>query len=1114
MEDRFRYSAVRQRIIDAMKTDLMGPLMEEEVLNENPKHAYIIGLLAPQTDMSKGTEEDTSEQEIESAIFYEDGEDYTAGEDDDNEPITTTHFQIPSSIGISFYISSQTQYINLDVSWGDYIKSTEKITIKGGKEVDKASYTRHPMKETLTVDFSTFEKNKEFILVCDSNVRVHISKIPLKQGYSLVTVYVMNRRRNQENNLESLMFQVSLRVYSATDEDIFIAEHICRKVLAADEFYFEQRPIMGRGRGCAATWGKVTNGKTSYLKSDFIPQYEFPGVSAALPGFDKFFFSMRSMSVKKNKDEILDKLNVLAKTYEEWIQEKLRDDRKMSDEAFAKKIGNLVIKDCESALGRIREGIELLVKDDDAFEAFCFMNRVMLLQRNIMNYSKKHGSGITCNFGDFVNPKDPDNDFGWRPFQIAFILMNLCAIVNPEHSDRIIVDLLYFPTGGGKTEAYLGLMAFTIANRRLNKTEDEFNRDGGVTVILRYTLRLLTTQQRDRITKMVVAAEILRRKEAPKYGNEPISIGFWVGGGVTPNKFDALKEKPEKPYEARRQRNLIYKQLLTCPFCGKPLTEDEFYIDTEKKSVEIYCSDKDCMFYKYKSNRMEIPVYLVDEQIYSKCPTIILSTVDKFARLPWDPKTNSIFGRVDRRCSRDGYVVIGEEHFKHRKTGTLPAATLTPIKPFLPPELIIQDELHLITGPLGTVYGAYETIIEDLCTYEKGAKKIKPKYVVSTATIKNASEQTKCLYARKETAQFPPNGFEIGDSFFIKEISVDADPFRKYVGVCAPGQSVKTTLLRTYAVILQTVFEFSKQEEFKDIIDPYYTLIGYYNSIRELGGAVRLLQDDIPKRMWRLIKKYGYDHPRYLDRIRNIEITSRMTSFEIPKKLKQLETPCTEKNCLDTAVATNMIAVGMDVDRLGLMVVTGQPKQNSEYIQATSRIGRAFPGLVVALYNPYRPRDLSHYENFTGYHSQLYRFVEGTTATPFSARARDRVLHALIISAIRLKFPDFAANDAAANILDLTKEQLREVKDVILDRLNIIKPAVRVDAENEIDQFIEWWKMLTHDPKSLRYYVYGTDRYNRLMNYYSENCTDSEKATLNSMREVENAANMYYYMEG
>ena len=283
-------------------------------------------------------------------------------------------------------------------------------------------------------------------------------------------------------------------------------------------------------------------------------------------------------------------------------------------------------------------------------------------------------------------------------------------------------------------------------------------------------------------------------------------------------------------------------------------------------------------------------------------------------------------------------------HARHNRTEELPTSTLRSIKPFLPPELIIQDELHLITGPLGTVYGAYETVIEDLCSYTIGEKKIKPKYVVSTATIKNAAEQTKCLYGRKVTAQFPPNGFEIGDSFYIREVPVEQDPFRRYVGVCAPGQSVKTALLRVYSIILQSAYNLSLDDEYKDVIDPYYTLVGYYNSIRELGGAVRLLQDDIPDRIQRIKKKYGMSRQRFLNH--KVEITSRMSSYDIPKKLSQLETPYTDRNCLDTAIATNMIAVGMDVDRLGLMVVTGQPKQNSEYIQATSRIGRSYPGLV------------------------------------------------------------------------------------------------------------------------------------------------------------------------
>lgn len=1111
MADRFKFAGVRQKVIEMIKTDLLGPMDENEILQQNPRFEYLVGMLAPQSH-----EDAAMEQEIDGDAAFEGDADYTAGEEDDNEPISANRFKTPSSIGISFYIEAITPNLCVDVSWGDYVKSSDKIPGKEGKERPVNIYTRHPQAETVSVDLTTFSKSKEFPLTIDSNIVLHISKISLKQGYSLVTAYIVNRRKNAESDVAGMMFQVALKVHDQNNNPVFVAEHICREVLAEDEFYFAQRPILGRGRGCAASWNADSNGRASLIESSFIPEYEFAGVSAALEGFDPFYFSMRSLGISKKKDDIISRLNILADSYETWINTTLINDEKMSNTEFRNKIGNGIVFKCQEALRRIRAGIQLLINDSIAFDAFCFMNRAMILQRNIMNFSRKYGAGIECSLKDFLDPRRPENNFGWRPFQIAFILMNLNAIVDSAHEDREIVDLLYFPTGGGKTEAYLGLMAFVIANRRLRINDnDTYNRDGGVTAILRYTLRLLTTQQRDRITKMVIAAEILREQEAPKYGNEPISIGFWVGGGVTPNSFEEFKEDPEdiqKTRNARAKKNLIYKQLLTCPFCGKPLAEENFYIDIPTKSVSIYCSDEHCMFYRYKpGKKMKIPVYLVDEEIYAKCPTIILSTVDKFARLPWAAETNALFGRVDRLCSRDGYVAIGAKHSKHNKTDELPASKLSPIKAFLPPELIIQDELHLITGPLGTVYGAYETVIEDLCSYTHNGKKIKPKYVVSTATIKNASEQTRCLYGRKETAQFPPNGFEIGDSFFIREIPISTNPFRKYVGICAPGQSVKTALLRAYAIILQSTYDLSLDEENQDSIDPYYSLVGYYNSIRELGGAVRLLQDDIPDRIQRIKKKYGMSKQRFLNR--KIEITSRMSSYDIPKNLGQLEVPFTSKDCLDTAIATNMIAVGMDVDRLGLMVVTGQPKQNSEYIQATSRIGRSFPGLVVTLYNPYRPRDLSHYENFTGYHSQLYRFVEGTTATPFSARARDRVMHALIISAIRLRYPEMAANESASAIGDLSVDQLNEIKKLVLDRLNIVKPSAKADAEHEMDVFLNNWKLLASQPKDLRYYVLKTDTYNRLMNTYGEACEDSEKATLRSMREVESAASMYYYTE-
>ena len=1108
MADRFKYAEVRQKIIDAIRTDLIGPWSSEEKLDENPRYAYLVGKLEPQRDENAP---DENEQEIEADIDHDKGEDFTAGKDDDNEPISTTKFELPSSIGISFYVESSLDCICLDVTWGDYTKSTEKNVDKDGKEHSHTVYKRIPEEETVQVKFSDFVRTKDYPLVQDSNVHVHVSRILLKDGYSLITAYVVNKRSNPSNDVEGLMFQVGVKAHAVDGSAVFIAEHICRNVLATDEFYFEQRPIMGRGRGCAAVWGNTENGRTNYVESAFIPEYEYPGVSAALKDFSPEYFSTWQMAAKSKKADTLHKLNTLADSYENWIKETLESSPRMNDKEFQGQVGNLVIDHCRDALRRIRDGIQIIETDEVSFEAFSFMNSVIFMQNSIKNYAKKHGKGIECNFEEFLDPNNPKNEFAWRPFQIAFILMNLKGIVHPDNPERRIVDLLYFPTGGGKTEAYLGLMAFTIANRRLRASDDDrYNHDGGVTIILRYTLRLLTTQQRDRITRMVVAAELVRQKGYPRYGSEPISIGFWVGGGVTPNKFEDLKEKSVESYETRSQKNLLYKQLLTCPLCGIPLTEDDFYISPDEKSVEIYCSDKYCKFYKYPKTgeRIPIPVYLVDEEIYAKCPTIILSTVDKFARLPWDVNTNALFGRVDRKCSRHGYIAIGVKHPKHRKTASLPAAEITPVKPFLPPELIIQDELHLITGPLGTIYGAYETIIEDMCMHDE----IKPKYVVSTATIKNADNQAKSLYARNTTKQFPPNGFEIGDSFFIREIPVEEDPFRKYVGICAPGQSMKTALLRTYAIILQAAYTFSLQEKYKDVIDPYYTLIGYFNSIRELGGTVRLLQDDIPDRIKRIQKRYHCKKRRFLNK--NDEITSRMSSWKIPEKLNQLELPYTAKDCIDTALATNMIAAGMDVDRLGLMVVTGQPKQNSEYIQATSRIGRAYPGLVVTLYNAYRPRDLSHYENFTGYHAQLYRFVEGTTATPFSARARDRVLHALVISAIRLLYPAMADNKDAAAINSLSQDQINAVKKMILDRIRIVKPSARADTNEEIDQFIDWWKSkATQDDRPLRYYVLGTEKYSRLMNGYEQLHIESEKPTLRSMRDVESAANMYYYTE-
>ena len=423
-----------------------------------------------------------------------------------------------------------------------------------------------------------------------------------------------------------------------------------------------------------------------------------------------------------------------------------------------------------------------------------------------------------------------------------------------------------------------------------------------------------------------------------------------------------------------------------------------------------------------------------------------------------------------------------------------------------------------------------------MCCLNRNGITIHPKYIVSTATIKNAGEQIKFLYARKKFAQFPPSGIDIRDSFFVNEIPLpksnsntwsenDIDsmakkgikPFRQYAGICAAGQSVKTTLIRLYAVVLQKVYDLSLDPEYEDYVDPYYTLIGYFNSLRELGGAKRLLDDDIKKRIHHLFLKYQYKDQRFLNDGRSQEITSRMPSTKISETLDKLELKFDKKkgrdkqDCYDTVIATNMIAVGMDVDRLGLMTVVGQPKQNSEYIQATSRVGRKFPGIIFTVYNPYRPRDLSNYENFVGFHSQMYRYVEGTTATPFAARARDRDLHALIVSLLRLQIEKMAPNKGANEINTVDNDEIENVKNKILERVKIVAPSAYSQTVSDLEAFLSTWKDLASTGKLFYHIKDRTNGNQTLLTYYTDFANKTEKPTLNSMRDVEQASSLFYW---
>lgn len=1147
----FKHAIVRQKILEAVRKDLIGPSSVDEELNEVPTSSYITGLLYP-ADTAVTEDENYFDVEFTEKKFDADGESMEAGifEEEEPEDRVKGGFQKPSSIGVSFYVADDVQKINAYINWGKYYaKQVQGEVIDGTLEEDAENkkkkkhtvYNREQMQDVVEIDFAQIGRSKQIPLKSNANIYVYIMKMQLDNGYKMISVHLHNNDKSDgdEKEYEKVMFQVEMLIADDMRNPIFVPEYVCRKLELEDEYYYKGRSVYARGRGCAATWEKTADQvNATVVRTAFIPDYEIPSVSAQIDDMPEHAFSMFQMGLPQKKAEVISNLRTLTSMYGSWITDVLVNDEAMNNAKFRGN-GQAIIDKCNDANRRMNAGIDLIENNEKVYQAFVFMNQAMYLQRSITSFSRDYGKGIQCSLRDYMSDmpeKGRKKDHSvWRPFQIAFVLLNLYGIIDGESPERDIVDLLYFPTGGGKTEAYLGLIAFTIAYRRLTAADEtEYEKDGGVTVFLRYTLRLLTTQQRDRLMRLIVAMEWLREKNSEQqFGKERITIGFWVGGNVTPNKFSDYSDSD--PFKKKEFVRKLTKQIIRCPYCGKPITKDEYEINEKGMSVKIHCADSFCMFSR-KSGRT-IPVYLVDEEIYTKCPTVIISTVDKFARLPWSEKVGLIFGRTDRCCSRCGHIAIGEKHAgrhnRDEKAGLEKAKTID-CKPFYPPELIIQDELHLITGPLGTIYGGYETVVEEMCCIEKNGKKIRPKYVVSTATIKNAGEQIKFLYGREKFEQFPPSGFDTRDSFFIKEVPLPKDnlasasedkletmvddgqkPFRQYVGICASGQSVKTTLIRLYSIVLQTAFDLSKEPEFEDYIDPYYTLIGYFNSIRELGGAVRLLDDDIASRIRVVKNKYNSSEQRFLSFEGKKEITSRIPSWQIAEVLEKLAVPFDKKkkkqDCYDVVIATNMIAVGMDVDRLGLMSVVGQPKQNSEYIQATSRVGRQNPGIIFTVYNPYRPRDLSNYENFVGFHSQMYRYVEGTTATPFAARARDRVLHALVVSLLRLQIEEMADNSGAANINDISDVRMTEIKNKILARVKTTAPASYVDTEKEIDDFLNTWKNIAKVDKLFYFVPSVADDKKRLLTYYGEYYGDKEKPTLNSMRDVEQSSTVFYW---
>lgn len=1245
-KNRRKSEIMREVFVNELIKEVLGPRGgAEETLHDDPYDEYLTGVIIPQrwkgekpdegedaTELSAGggtSEDDLVDIEILSGI----------------SPALDPRSKI-RSFGLSFRLEGKDPSMKLCVTWGRYHPDVEK---EGEEWKRESNYVIRDLK-LADIDGSKYTKISAYSKD-DGEIFLAIRK-KVSGEKTFVTVKLINDLHPDGKNrpvTSCCLFQPSVRIklpegVRLISEKAEVPESIEDATL---QFLYRERPSLARGHMCAVFWKDVDPeqcaGKSRIdfpsiwadcasdsecrkflapdIRTEFVPLYAIPSPEFDWMSeyYDPPVLSAYQLSEMWNDDVIDKNLSSICTAYRKWMEENNTSLNNITgDELHAAKE---IVNSQKIANERLLSGIDLIKKDRDVRLSFCFANRVIWQQ----NQWKKKG-----------------DEFSWRPFQLAFFIMNIEPIFNENSNYRNVADLLWIPTGGGKTEAYLAIMAFAMALRRrkalASSTDSIIRTGGGTAVISRYTLRLLTVQQFRRTVQMVTAAEYLRVQiDNGKIGWRPIkcdigddfiygslrfSTGLWVGGGVTPNNLlgqgygaiEALRGEAKDAGEPA--------QLTACPACGALLSIPDggmaegkqtihlvLKTDANMKSVEnffekldtkdgkmnvkeatvtaenhsaghftvsltincnaridekdfenlshqiiedankngmnliiasfrasrpgyfpviepkskntvkegdfeIYCPDPSCTLNKgprwkegvplnivpddreklpdnlyvrkVKSpftggTRIPIPAYTVDEQVYRRCPTVIVGTADKIARLAFEPRAASIFGNVEKYSACYGYYRDDLWPKGQNPAGRCKEEEMSvSVTPFSPPDLIVQDELHLIDGPLGSMFGLYETIVDALCT--SGSRV--PKHIASTATIKHAASQIKSLFAR-ELFQFPPHGMKIEGNFFMRYPSSETawneeKPGRLYIGICAPGRGAHTPLIRMWSRILST----GKNMIHDKHADHFWTIVGYFNAIRELGGSLALYRQDIVERLRKITES---SVARDIDISKTMELSSRIDSTRLPSILKELENVKTpvDRNP-DAIFTTSMFGTGVDIPHLSLMVVHGQPKTTSAYIQATGRVGRNYGALVLTSLRASRPRDMSHYEMFVSYHHRIYLDVEPVSVSPFSEGALRRASGPAAVAYLRnVRRPQvkwWDNNDGDAVIGVDSEKDIRQVIELFEKRFGrqpeyVKQGRTASEIENYVKSQIERWKKIAELCKTSlvfnEYVMYG-----------------------------------------
>lgn len=1078
---------------------------QEEIIQTIPSRTYCIGILYPQgievTEDDELTEEDlkeidisnfedfiTEEETIENKKYINDQKKQKRSlnlKDDESQPdiVKLTHARKPSAMGISFRFDLREKTtFEITVSGGVYTSiSTFRKWHKKNKNGDlvqfdvekgkkskegypffKTFYKRHNLLEKFSYSYTDFDSIADEGFLNDreinflNNLFIVKTFIRRYEKSFIATVTLLNKSEGKSSNLNSLFqSKLEIRVFEEDQASKILpypeSSDLFDGVLEANEhnsfeFIYNKMSTFAIGHGTSVDWTTEDNGITAKtVCTEFIPEHEIQPLTpdiVELKSGKKYDLSMEKFS----KGESLDSIKLLIDDYESWINS-LKSRENKIDSKYKEIFKNNIFL-CEEALNRMQTGYSFIIEnhDSDILEAFKYMNKALYLQQNIPNQIREVIIDPVRPKIGFEKKEDwvislKNNSFekgNWRAFQIGFILLVIESMVNKNSNFKNNVDLLWFPTGGGKTEAYLGVTAFTLFYSRLKDSSND-----GVQALMRYTLRLLTAQQFERASKLILCMEHIRSKNSEKFGIKEFSIGIWVGKDVTPNTINKAQESYDDLLYHNADPSKYNFLLQACPFCRAQMgpigyqqaKKNKLFLDKSntalrilgvkkiEKGIKLHCPDKLCQFNK------SLPIYCVDEDIYQNRPSLIISTVDKFANLIWNENARSIFGLNDE----------GE-----RQTN--------------PPSLIIQDELHLISNALGSAFGFFETLIDELCTYiTSSGETLKPKIICSTATIKNSKEQILSLFGRQKMSLFPPAGIDISDSFFAKEDNTKDG--KLYTGISFPTFSTQEAQARVLTNFLRSPNFLSEEER-----DPWWTNLNYFHSIRELGTTWSIYHEDVQRRLKLLSSKFNLfgqkgNFKPFDSEI--VELTSRISSTEVVDSMKKMEVSTTSsQRPLRAILATSIVEVGVDVQRLSLLTILGQPKNTSQYIQVAGRVGRSkAAGLVLTIFGAGRPRDISHYEKFKSFHQRLYSAVEPTSVTPFSLPAVERFLDGVFFMYLRMCMPK-SVFSIDPNLEKFPNTYAKNLKELFVNKAKLIgsKQHEIEFLSSQFDKLEKRWK--------------------------------------------------------